>query len=62
MDSYASIKSFAQRVIDKPNRVDAVLENAAAALSTLTELEGLETSLIVNVVGTMLLECFCYRS
>jgi NAD(P)-dependent dehydrogenase (short-subunit alcohol dehydrogenase family) len=55
MASYTSIKSFAQRASADLNRIDIVLENVATALDTWTEAEGMETSLTVNVLGTMLL-------
>jgi NAD(P)-dependent dehydrogenase (short-subunit alcohol dehydrogenase family) len=54
MSSYHSIKAFAEKV-KALSRVDAIVENAAQALMTFTLSDGLETSLVVNVTGTMLL-------
>lgn len=55
MASYGSITAFAQRAGSELERIDAVIENAAVALDTWSVAEGLETSLTVNVVGTVLL-------
>jgi NAD(P)-dependent dehydrogenase (short-subunit alcohol dehydrogenase family) len=54
MSSYASIKAFAEKVKGL-DRVDAIVENAAQALDKWSVAEGLETTLTVNVTGTMLL-------
>jgi NAD(P)-dependent dehydrogenase (short-subunit alcohol dehydrogenase family) len=54
MGSYDSIKEFASKV-NKLERVDAIVENAGLALDQWSESDGMETTLIVNVTGTMLL-------
>jgi len=52
--SYDSIRAFAQRVSEL-DRIDAVVENAGVALTEWTLAEGSETTITVNVLGTMLL-------
>jgi len=54
LSSYDSVKDFA-REVNKLKRVDAIIENAAVALAEQTRSEGLETTLTVNVVSTLLL-------
>jgi NAD(P)-dependent dehydrogenase (short-subunit alcohol dehydrogenase family) len=54
MGSYESIKAFAKRV-NGLERVDAIVENAGVALAKWTTAEGNETTIMVNVLGTMLL-------
>jgi len=54
LTSLDSVEAFAKR-LDKLERVDALIENASIALDTLGFANGVETSLMVNVVGTMLL-------
>ncbi|KAL1638082.1 hypothetical protein SLS58_009008 [Diplodia intermedia] len=54
--SNASVRAFAARVDSELDRVDAVLENAGVAMARWTAAEeGTETSVQVNVVGTLLL-------
>ncbi|KAH8650067.1 putative short-chain dehydrogenase/reductase family protein [Xylariales sp. PMI_506] len=53
--SYDSVKDFAQRAILELDKIDGLIENAAAALEHWTESEGMETSVVVNVLGTFLL-------
>ncbi|KKY27613.1 putative short-chain dehydrogenase reductase [Diplodia seriata] len=53
--SNASIRAFAARVDAELDRVDVVLENAGVAMARWTQAEGTETSVQVNVVGTLLL-------
>jgi len=52
--SYDSIKAFSKKV-QELDRIDAIVENAAVALLHWSESEGLETTLTVNVTGTLLL-------
>lgn len=52
--SYDSVKAFASRV-EKLDRVDAVIENASVAMLSYEEVEGLESTLTINVLGTFLL-------
>ncbi|KAF2791719.1 NAD(P)-binding protein [Melanomma pulvis-pyrius CBS 109.77] len=54
LTSYDSVKEFADRV-KRLDRVDGVVENAAIAMANQTFSEGLETSLTVNVISTLLL-------
>lgn len=54
MGSYASIKAFAKKV-EGLDRLDAIIENAGIALSEWSLSDGLETTTIVNITGTMLL-------
>ncbi|GAB1198049.1 hypothetical protein APSETT444_007356 [Aspergillus pseudonomiae] len=53
--SYDSVKAFAQRVITKLDRIDAVIENAGVALSQRVEAEGHVLPVTVNVLSTLLL-------
>ncbi|CCF44992.1 short-chain dehydrogenase [Colletotrichum higginsianum] len=55
MASIASIRAFAERAKRDLERIDALVENATAALDSWTVSEGMETSVMVNVVGTALL-------
>lgn len=59
LGSYESVKGFAAKV-RALDRVDAVIENASVALDQKTTSEGLETTLTVNVVSTMLLAVLLY--
>lgn len=54
MASYDSIKAFAKKV-EGLDQVDAIVENAGVALDEWSLSEGLETTLTINVAGTMLL-------
>ena len=54
LGSYDSVKEFAKKV-QALDRVDAVVENASIALEKYTQNEGLETTLTVNVLSTILL-------
>jgi NAD(P)-dependent dehydrogenase (short-subunit alcohol dehydrogenase family) len=54
MGSYDSIKAFAKKV-GGLDRVDAVVENAGIALDKWSVSDGLETTIIVNATGTLLL-------
>jgi NAD(P)-dependent dehydrogenase (short-subunit alcohol dehydrogenase family) len=53
--SFASVKAFAVRASNDLDRLDGLIENAGVQLGTWTEAEGMETSMTVNVVSTMLL-------
>ncbi|KAF6835653.1 short-chain dehydrogenase reductase family [Colletotrichum plurivorum] len=55
MASYASIRAFAKKAATDLDRVDVLVENATAGLDTWTTSEGMETSITVNVIGTVLL-------
>lgn len=52
--SFDSVEKFASR-IQFLDRIDALIENAGVAMAEFTLSEGMETSLMVNVAGTMLL-------
>lgn len=52
--SLDSVEAFAQR-ISTLDRLDALIANAGVVMSNFQEVEGMETSLLVNVVSTMLL-------
>jgi NAD(P)-dependent dehydrogenase (short-subunit alcohol dehydrogenase family) len=54
LTSYDSVKEFAKNVKGL-DRVDAIIENAGVAMSKWSTAEGMETSLTVNNVSTMLL-------
>jgi hypothetical protein len=54
LTSSDSVKEFAKKV-EGLERVDAVIENAGVAMGEWTSAEGLETSLTVNDVSTLLL-------
>lgn len=54
MGSYDSIKAFSKKV-EGLDRVDAIVENAGVALDQWSDSDGLETTLTVNVTGTLLL-------
>ena len=53
--SYESVKAFAKRSIDKLDRIDALIENAGVALDKWVTAEGNESSITINVLGTLLL-------
>ncbi|KAJ0422777.1 hypothetical protein BJY00DRAFT_300050 [Aspergillus carlsbadensis] len=55
LSSYDSVKSFAARVENELERVDAVIENAAVAIREKILAEGHILPLTVNVFGTFLL-------
>lgn len=54
LTSFDSVEAFARK-LDTLDRLDALVENAAVLLPTFSLAEGLETTLAVNVVSTMLL-------
>lgn len=55
LSSFDSVKAFAKRADKELDRIDAVVENAGVALDHWTEVEGHETTITVNVLGTFLL-------
>ncbi|KAH0426630.1 hypothetical protein CcaCcLH18_10234 [Colletotrichum camelliae] len=55
MSSYESIRAFAKRASSELSRIDGLVENATAALDRWTVSEGMETSITVNVIGTVML-------
>lgn len=54
LSSYDSVKEFSAKV-QSLDRVDAIIENAGIAIAECTIVEGLEATLTVNVLSTMLL-------
>ncbi|KAF1816377.1 NAD(P)-binding protein [Eremomyces bilateralis CBS 781.70] len=54
LSSYDSVKEFVKKV-ETLDRVDAIIENAGIAMAESIIAEGLESTLTVNVVSTMLL-------
>ncbi|KAF2663427.1 NAD(P)-binding protein [Microthyrium microscopicum] len=52
--SLGSVEAFAKK-LDTLDRIDALIENASVAMLDFTLAEGFETTLTVNVLGTMLL-------
>ncbi|KAF5517255.1 Short chain dehydrogenase atnD [Colletotrichum aenigma] len=55
MSSYDSIRAFAKKASSELSRLDGLVENATAALDEWTVAEGMETSIIVNIIGTVML-------
>lgn len=55
LDSFDSVKSFADRVITQLPRLDGLIANAGIALYEFSTSEGFERTLTVNVVSTFLL-------
>ncbi|KAK2000975.1 short chain dehydrogenase [Colletotrichum falcatum] len=55
MASADSIRAFSARAASELGAVDALVANSAAALDSWSVSEGMETSVMVNVVGTLLL-------
>jgi retinol dehydrogenase-12 len=53
--SHNSIRAFVKRAAAELDRIDAVIENAGVALQTWSETAGTETTVAVNVIGTMML-------
>jgi NAD(P)-dependent dehydrogenase (short-subunit alcohol dehydrogenase family) len=53
LSSYDSIKAFVRKVEDELDQVDALVANAAGANSEWTLSEGIETTITVNLVGTL---------
>ena len=55
LSSYESTLAFADRVEQELERVDAIIENATAANKDWTFCEGWESTIMVNIFGTLLL-------
>lgn len=55
LSSYDSVKAFAKKAIAELERVDALIENAAVAMSQRVLAEGHSLPITVNVFGTFLL-------
>jgi NAD(P)-dependent dehydrogenase (short-subunit alcohol dehydrogenase family) len=53
--NYDSVKAFAKRAVDKLDRIDALIENAGVALDQWVTAEGHESTITINVLGTLLL-------
>jgi NAD(P)-dependent dehydrogenase (short-subunit alcohol dehydrogenase family) len=53
--NFDSVKAFAKRVTEEVKRIDAIVENAAVALGEWSTAEGHESTITVNVLGTLLL-------
>jgi NAD(P)-dependent dehydrogenase (short-subunit alcohol dehydrogenase family) len=53
--SFASVREFASKAEKELDRVDGLIENAGVMMDKWTVAEGMETSMTVNVVSTMLL-------
>lgn len=54
MGNFDSVKAFAKRAASL-DRLDAVIENAGVQMWEYSQMEGFETTIAVNVVGTFLL-------
>jgi len=55
LSSYDSVKAFAKRAVAELERIDALVENAAVAISERSMAEGHLLSVTVNVMSTFLL-------
>jgi NAD(P)-dependent dehydrogenase (short-subunit alcohol dehydrogenase family) len=55
LSSYLSVKAFANRAIEELDRIDALIENAAVAMSKRVLAEGHTLPVTVNVYSTFLL-------
>lgn len=55
LSSFDSVKKFATKVSEELDRIDVVVQNAGVNLDSWTVAEGMETTMTVNVVSTMLL-------
>ncbi|KAI5459121.1 putative short-chain dehydrogenase/reductase family protein [Mariannaea sp. PMI_226] len=55
LSSYDSVKAFAKKAIDELERIDAIIENAAVAVSQRQFSEGHLRTFTVNVLSTLLL-------
>ena len=54
LTSFDSVEAFAKR-LSMLNRLDALIANAGVVMTQFQEVQGMELSLVVNVVSTMLL-------
>ena len=55
MASSASVQSFAKKVSIELDRIDGLVANAGVMLDAWSTAEGMETSVTVNVINTLLL-------
>lgn len=55
MGNFESVKAFAKKIITELDRIDALVENAGVAYTSWSMIGGYETTLAVNVLGTLLL-------
>lgn len=55
LSSYESIVSFTEKVEKELERVDGIIENAAAAVTDWVICEGWESTIMVNLLGTIFL-------
>jgi len=55
LSSSVSVKAFIAKAEKELDRIDAVIENAGIWLDSWTVVEGIETSMTVNVINTMFL-------
>lgn len=55
MASFASVRSFSTKVSSELDRLDGFVANAGVALDKWTTAEGMETTVAINVLGTLLL-------
>lgn len=55
LSSYSSVKAFARRVDSELERLDAVIENAGILTFEFTSVDGVERTLMVNTISTVLL-------
>ncbi|KAF7556515.1 hypothetical protein G7Z17_g1377 [Cylindrodendrum hubeiense] len=53
--SYDSVKAFAKKVTENLDRLDCLIENAGVALDKWVLAEGHESTIAINVMGTLLL-------
>ncbi|KAL4937880.1 hypothetical protein BDV06DRAFT_215561 [Aspergillus oleicola] len=55
MSSYASIQSFVENITQELDMIDGVVCNAGLMIDAWSQSEGMETSMFVNVIGTVFL-------
>lgn len=55
MASSASVRSFAKKTSIELNRIDGLVANAGIMIDAWSTAEGVETSITVNVINTLLL-------
>lgn len=59
MASYSSVRAFSARISTELSRLDALIANAGISTNKYHIAEGLEQTLTVNVVSTLLLSLLC---
>lgn len=59
MADYGSVKSFSHKVVNDLPRLDVLLANAGISTNQYVQAQGLEQTLTVNVVSTLLLSQLC---